>query len=391
MNTISAIHNLYAYDDGDTLTPTLAVSIDSGFGLTQYWNPIKDMVINTDFTKHPAKLYPDVYSSKRGKIVDIKKTTDSTAGYGTWMYGTTTLTFASTTSTKTIGSTTYTYYACTNSTELGAIFGLLSTAETINGIARPILIIFGNIASASVQSDVAVFFNGLTVDNKNFSCSKTIPIQSTVGESLKTLITAENGDTVISDGTDSVKLTAFLQNAGTTITDASVTYTWWMWQNGSWVQITSSTNGFTIGNSGTGYVANTLTVAEGAVNSVASIKCRARYNSVNYDEHIVVSDIHDPYYIDDGCSVAGENVPYGTDVTFTPKIYSRVDGGTEVDYAANPWRINFNLVRANDKTTSVMGSGPVTLNPASGERYTVTYATISSNGGVIAQMEATLS
>lgn len=72
-NTFTAIDHLYAFEDGDVLTPAMGVSWvkpeDVGYGLQQYWNPTINAVIETDFKQHPVLLFPQPYSSKMGNIV----------------------------------------------------------------------------------------------------------------------------------------------------------------------------------------------------------------------------------------------------------------------------------------------------------------------------------
>ena len=66
---LSRIRHLYAYEDGDNIDARMGVIIDDGYGLTQYWDVNQAKVVNTDFTKHPATLYPLPYSSKLGQYV----------------------------------------------------------------------------------------------------------------------------------------------------------------------------------------------------------------------------------------------------------------------------------------------------------------------------------
>ena len=63
------IRELYAYADGDCITPTMGVSIDPGYALAQYWNTTEGKIVSTDFSVHNAKLYPQGYSSLEGKVV----------------------------------------------------------------------------------------------------------------------------------------------------------------------------------------------------------------------------------------------------------------------------------------------------------------------------------
>ena len=72
MNTLSAIDHIYGFDDGDTLIPGMGivwVNGETDQGFQQYYNPSTGQVVATDFTKHPALVYPRPYSTKRGEIV----------------------------------------------------------------------------------------------------------------------------------------------------------------------------------------------------------------------------------------------------------------------------------------------------------------------------------
>lgn len=54
----SCVRQLFSYSNGDTITPGMGVQIDAGYGLSQFWDISKGMVTNTDFTQHPATIFP---------------------------------------------------------------------------------------------------------------------------------------------------------------------------------------------------------------------------------------------------------------------------------------------------------------------------------------------
>ena len=68
MNNVSKIKTLYAYEDGDTITPRMGVQIATGHGLQQFYNAETWIVTNTNFADYPATLFPQPYSSKAGTI-----------------------------------------------------------------------------------------------------------------------------------------------------------------------------------------------------------------------------------------------------------------------------------------------------------------------------------
>ena len=69
MESYHKIKELYSYEDGDTITPSMGVQIDTGYGLQQYVNPTTGKVIQTKFADHNATLFPQPYSSRKGSVV----------------------------------------------------------------------------------------------------------------------------------------------------------------------------------------------------------------------------------------------------------------------------------------------------------------------------------
>ena len=54
----SSIRHLFAYNNGDNITPGMGVQIDPGYGLSQFWDISRGRVTNTDFEQHHATLFP---------------------------------------------------------------------------------------------------------------------------------------------------------------------------------------------------------------------------------------------------------------------------------------------------------------------------------------------
>ena len=65
MDKLSKVKTLYAYEDGDAITPKMGVVIENGYGLQQYYDPNTGEVSQTRFDEHPAILYPLPWSSKQ--------------------------------------------------------------------------------------------------------------------------------------------------------------------------------------------------------------------------------------------------------------------------------------------------------------------------------------
>ena len=67
--SLTKVKTLYAYEDGDTITPRMGVQIAAGHGLTQYYDPATKQVTETDFSSYPPVLFPQAWSSKLASIV----------------------------------------------------------------------------------------------------------------------------------------------------------------------------------------------------------------------------------------------------------------------------------------------------------------------------------
>lgn len=345
---ISAIHHLYAFEDGDTITPAMGVQIDQGFGLVQYWSPISKKVTATDFTKHPATLYPQPYSTKAGSII-----VPSTAGQQ-WYYN--------------------------NISDEGAIlqdgavkskFKNLFEVTTVsaNGKTFPALKIKGNLASEQDLTDKYIYYSG-SYNGKQIVCQQQIQVMATIGGIYKILLSTTgqdgSGDNVLSNDNDWVKYTAYLQVNGESVA-SGITYKWQHLVNNAWKDMTTQSGVVEISG-------NMMTVYNAAVEGIEVFRCVATYDGQTYYEPFEVSDVHDPYYIDDGCSISGDAVRVGEKVTFSPKVYDRSSGD---DVTSQGWTFSYTFLRRQDNQVI----SDINVN-------SLTYDNINKYGGISVRIEA---
>lgn len=302
MNTISAIDELYAYEDGDNITPGMGVKWangETGLGLQQYWNPTTKQVIATDFSKHPVILFPKPYSSRLGNFV-----LPETKGQQ-WYLG--------------------------NITDEGGILqdGAVKdsrkdtfevTIVVMNGMTMPALKIKANLASEADHTDKYIYYRS-SYDGKGFTCQQLIPIQESVGDTMKLICTVEgedgSGDEVLSNDNDWVKLTCALQRAGINV--EGVSYVWQRLSSGVWndcktIDAMQEVNGASI------------KLYNAGVEGTELFRCKATYDGKDYYHVHEVSDVHDPFYIIMGRSQASPAVSDGQTVTYNPKVYDRASG-----------------------------------------------------------------
>ena len=202
MYQLQRIKSLYKYTDGDVIDAGMGVQIDPGYGLVQYWDEQQGKVVNTDFSQHPAILYPFPYSSKRGQYV-----VPSTQGQQ-WYYNNP--------DTDTAGILD----------ETGAVKDAYKalfevTSVVIGTLTFPALRIKGNLATANDLTDKRIYYKS-SYNGKNFTCCQLIPVQTTVGDATDILISVTSAD---GSGTN-VLTTATLSSDKKTITIAPVSKTW---------------------------------------------------------------------------------------------------------------------------------------------------------------------
>lgn len=353
MGVLSKIKNLYAYEDGDVITPRMGVQIANGFGLHQYYDPDTKNVINTDFSDHPATLFPQPYSSKMARVV-------VPSSGGQWYY-------------NNIADNTG---ILDSDGEVKTAFEDLfeTTTVNVNGNVFPALKIIGNLVDATRNdfTDKYIYYVG-AYNGKQFTCQQMIPVQAAVENAYTVLLSVEgadgSGDETLSNDNDWIKYTAYLQISGET--QPGATYTFQHLVNNSWVNVTNQSGLTEVGT-------NSLKLFDAAVEGTELYRVKVVYNNKTYYKTMEPTDEHDPYYIDDGCSILGDSVKPGDSISFNPKVRNRTDG-TDVT-TRDGWTFAYTLVKRIDGTTI---SG---LNVSG-----LTYDVINQYGGVSVRIEATKS
>lgn len=334
------IRDLYAYADGDCITPTMGVSIDAGYSLAQYWNTTEGKIVNTDFTKHNAKLYPQGYSSLEGKVIVPEA--------GTWHIGSPT-------------STALTFDSSGKCTTSGYTSTFKVSTIVVNTTTLPCLVICGNLASANDLNTKHIYYVG-EYNGMKFTCHQEILVQVAMADAYDIIVSTKgdsgDGDTVITNDSDWVQLSPYLIRGGVNVTGAS--YSWEQMSNGAWVAITNKSGLTELSGNGV------LKVYEAAVNGLEYFRVTATLGTTTVRKVIDIADTHDPYYLDDGCSTSA-GVKSGEEVTFTPKVYVR---STNQPDTQNNWKYAFTVT---DKDGDVLMTANTSLR--------LSYDYIKSSGG----------
>ena len=337
------IRELYAYGDGDCITPTMGVSIDPGYALAQYWNTTEGKIVNTDFSVHNAKLFPQGYSSLEGKFVVPES--------GTWHIGSP-------------SSNALTFDASGKCTTSGYTSKFkLSTIE-VDSITLPCLVICGNLASATDLTTKHIYFVG-QYNGMQFTCHQEITVQIAMADSYDIMVSVlddegNSGDTVIANKQDSVTLSPYLIRGGVNV--AGATYTWEQLTGGDWKTI-KHTAGVTEISGGV------LKIFEAAVYGLEHFRVTATLGTTVVRKVIDIADTSDVYYLDDGCSTSA-GVKTGETVTFNPKVYVRATNVPDTQYN---WKFAFTVI--NGKTGDVLMTANTSLK--------LTYDTIKGYGSRI--------
>lgn len=351
----SAVHHFYAFQDGDVLSDNMGVIIDEGYGLKQYWDAAAEKVTNTDFTKHPATLFPEPYSAQYGAII-----VPEDAGSG-WYYNN-----------DQSAAAVITFDA--NGKSTGVFVGLFEkTTVSMNGKVFPALKIVGNLATKEDHTDKTIYYKS-TYRNRQVTCHKVIPIVESAGSSYEVNLSVLGqdgaGDNVLTNDNDWVKYTAILKNAGIDVT-SDLTFAFQKLQVGNWVDLINKSGLVEISiNSASA----TIKLFNAAVEGIELYRCVITHDSIQYIKTFEVTDTHDPFYIVDGCNIQGESVAAGQSVTFDPKIYDRSTNELATgSYATANWLFEFSFV--NSKTGALISG--ITKN-------SLDYDKIVTNGGGIA-------
>lgn len=355
--SLSRIRHLYAYEDGDKIEARMGVIIDDGYGLTQYWDVNQKKVVNTDFTQHPATLYPLPYSSKKGEYVKPE-----TQGQQ-WYYN---------------NPETSTAAILDDNGDVKAAFQDLfeKATVTVGSTQYPALKIKGNLAKEDDLTDKYIYYKSI-YNGKPFTCAQLIPIQTTTGDATELIISVQSkngvGSTSLTNDNTWVEMTAHLLKAGSNI-DSSATFQWQRFVNGSWVNVTNSPT------------IRELTGTQKLKVYTAGVDCEEVYcvaavldGKTKYAS-IQLTDQTDAYYIYDGCSNVGDAVEDGTDVTFTPAVYTRTGNVPDTEYT---WKFSFLMynIATGKELTEYKQTNVAT--------YTVNYSVLQENKGVSVIISAT--
>ena len=358
MNNVSKIKTLYAYEDGDTITPRMGVQIATGHGLQQFYNAETWNVTNTNFASFPPTLFPQPYSSKAGAVV-------VPAAGGQWYFNN----------------------IADNAGILdsnGAVKASFSdrfeaTTVVMNGKTFPALKIKANLVNSTnrISTDIYIYYVG-QYGGKQFTCEQCIPVQSIVGDAYQLMVSVTGanglGDEVLSDDQDWIEYAASLQmmSTGTDITAAVITFEH-LESNGTWKTVTN--------NAGiTEISGKNLKLYEAAVDGSEMYRVKAVYNGDTWYQMLNPTDEHDPYYIVDGCSIDGDTVKRGDTVTWNPKVYKRHNGRGEEDEdvtAKEGWTFTFTLVsqKTGETITDFNQTG-------------ITYDRLTQYGGIATRIQA---
>ena len=337
MNNVSKIKQLYAYEDGDTITPRMGVQIATGHGLQQFYDAQTGIVSNTNFGSFPATLFPQPYSGRAGSVVEP-------ADGGQW----------------------YLNNISDNSGILDANGSVKSAyadrfevvSVSMNQKTFPGLMIKANLVNPNdanpITTDIYIYYAG-SYAGKQFICEQMIPVQSVVGNAYQLLlsVTGANGvgDEVLSDDQDWIQYTAQLQimSTGSTMADAVITFE--HFGSNGWEAVTNQA-GMTEVSSSNGV--GTLKLYRDAVDGTELFRAKAVYLDKPYYVTMNPTDVKDTYYIVDGCSIAGDSVKRGDTVTFSPKVYKRQHGIGEEDIdvtSSEGWTFTYTLVAQSTGNT----------------------------------------
>lgn len=354
---ISAIDALEAIVDGDTIVPGMNFVLPTGVGKTQYYNP-STKACTPDYTK-PANqiiLYPYCYSSNSGKYLV------PSSEQMMWYLNDPDSSSAQILTTK--GGAVASKYA--------DMFEL--TTYTVNNQTFPALKVIGNLASADNLNDVVIYFKSVFGDME-ITCHGDIAVKESVGNMFDILINCVNedgiSDTVIDNNSETLTLTASLQDSGA---DVAATGSWsWMRATATGLVAVSHVAGVTELSNGN----KTLKLYEGAIEGTEEYFAVVTHNGTTYRKGIQVCDTHDPYYINIGRSQAGNLVKQEATVTYTPQVLARSSRTVQ-----SGWAFSF-VLRDNTGNTIRSGSSITTFN--------VTGEEVHENGGLNVHISASKS
>jgi hypothetical protein len=330
----SAVHHFYAFQDGDVLSDNMGVIIDEGFGLKQYWDAAAGKVTNTDFTKHPATLFPQPFSAQAGAII-----VPEDAGSG-WYYNN-----------DESAAAVITFDA--NGKSTGVFVGLFEkTSVSMNGKIFPALKIVGNLATKEDHTDKTIYYKSI-YRNRQVTCHKVIPIVESAGSSYEVNLSVLGqdgaGDNVLTNDNDWVQYTATLKNAGNDVT-SDLSFVFQKLQDGAWIDMVNKSG---LAEININSASASIKLYNAAVEGIELYRCLIKHDNNQYIKAFEVTDTHDPFYIFDGCNIQGESVAVGQKVTFNPQIYDRSTNELATgSYATSNWTFEYSFV--NSKTGAII-------------------------------------
>lgn len=351
----SAVQTFHAYSDGDVITPGMGVSIPDGYGLFQYFNPNTGKVTQTDFealykNNTPVILFPQAYSSKMAKYIEPQ-----TQGQQ-WYYN----------SVNTEGEILENGKV---KTKYASLFEV--TTVSMNGLNLPGLKLKGNLASAADHTDKYIYYQS-SYDGKQFLCQQVIPIQEATGESYDIFFSIlgkdGSGDRFLSADNDWCKYTAHLQRGGINV-EGGVTFKFQKLDGGTWKDLTTQSGCWEVDT-------NSLKVYDKGVEGTEIFRCVATYQGTQYFATFEITDDHDTYYIDMGCSTDSDAVGPGETVTFNPVVLLR-NGG--IPDSTHTWTFGYTYTKngSTDPITSLTNKNKFT------------YEDLRAAGGLTVRIDAT--
>lgn len=371
MNNVSKIKTLYAYEDGDTITPRMGVQIALGHGLQQFYNAETHVVANTDFGEYHATLFPQPYSSKAGAVV-------VPAVGGQWYFNNPDNAEMGILDSNGVVKQTPLFSRDGVNIKFSDVFEV--TQVTVNGKTFPALTIKANLVNptSQISTDFYIYYSG-TYGSKTFMCSQCIPVQSVVGDAYQLLVSCPT-DEIINDDHETLTYTAFFQMMSNGQSVQGVPITFQHFGNNGWEDVTHNT-GFTEITTVDG--GKQIKIFHSAVDGAELFRAHAVYNGQHYYKTFEPTDEHDPYYIVDGCSIDGDSVKRGDTVTWNPKVYKRQNGPGEEDVdvtVSEGWTVSFSLV--SQKTGNA-----ITVFDQTG----ITYDRLVEHGGIAVRVQASRS
>jgi len=345
---ISNIDTLYAYDDGDVITPGMGLSISAGHVLAQYYDPqTKKISSDSDFTiaANQPTVYPTPFSAKAGTYVIPDATGQQ------WYLNNLDADSAGILDASGAVKSAY-----------SALF--TKTTYSVNGKTFPALKIKGNLCSATDLTSKTIYYKSV-YEGKQVICKIDIPINVSVGTPYEVVISCVNedgvNDSVIDSDSEYLDLTAYLSAANSEV--AGTSYKWQKLIGGTWTDLTTKNGLYTVGNSG-----KSLRVYDAGLDGIESFRPVITYNGQTYTKVTVLADTHDPFYIDMGRNISGQSIKKSETVTYTPKVYDRSSSTLQTG-----WTFSF---------TATDNDGTVISSASAKTSFSVTGTTIYEKGTV---------